>query len=241
MQNVGPLRVKGAGFQVILADKLAQRQHAAVDVVHHGGTAGLAVQMRQAPPAAEHPADGAALGQVAALGHDQVGRRQLQRKRKLHLLIPRVIGGRNTHAALDKDHRPIPAVPAGAGDIEHFGMLPALGSAAGGIIGDAGAEQLQQALLFILADQMGQQGLDRAALHGRDRQVRRRHQQHAGAFFFVGLSYRQGRLLRRWILNKNTAAHIGAGHARPAASHQRALLGRLRAGHVRPLQSNGLI
>ena len=46
MQNVGPLRVKGAGFQVILADKLAQRQHAAVDVVHHGGTAGLAVQMR---------------------------------------------------------------------------------------------------------------------------------------------------------------------------------------------------
>ncbi len=113
--------------------------------------------------------------------------------------------------------------------------------AAGGIIGDTGAEQLQQALLFILADQMGQQGLDRAALHGRDRQVRRRHQQHAGAFFFVGLSYRQGRLLRRWILNKNTAAHVGAGHARPAASHQRSLLGRLRAGHVRPLQSNGLI
>lgn len=36
VQNVGPLRVKGTGLQVILADKIAQRQHAAVDVVHHG-------------------------------------------------------------------------------------------------------------------------------------------------------------------------------------------------------------
>ena len=185
MQNVGPLRVKGAGLQVILADKIAQRQHAAVDVVHHGGAGRLAVQVRQTAFAAKHAADGAALGQVSALGHDQVGRRQLQCQRELDLLVPRVIGRGNPGAPLQKDHRPVAAVAARAVDVEHLRMLPALGGAAGGIVGDTGAQQIKLPLLLVLADQVGQQRLHRAALHRGDRQIRRRHQQHAGTSFLV--------------------------------------------------------
>ena len=185
VQNVGPLRVKSAGLQVILADEIAQRQHAAVDVVHHGGTGRLAVQVRQTAFAAKHAADGAALGQVSALGHDQVGRRQLQCQRELNLLVPRVIGRGDPGAPLQKDHRPVAAVAARAVDVEHLRMLPALGGAAGGIVGDTGAQQIKLPLLLVLADQMGQQRLHRAALHRGDRQIRRRHQQHAGTSFLV--------------------------------------------------------
>ena len=50
--------------------------------------------------------------------------------------------------------------------------------AAGGIVGDTGAQQIKLPLLLVLADQVGQQRLHRAALHRGDRQIRRRHQQH---------------------------------------------------------------
>ena len=58
-------------------------------------------------------------------------------------------------------------------------------AAAGGIVGDTGAQQIKLPLLLVLADQMGQQRLHRAALHRGDRQIRRRHQQHAGTSFLV--------------------------------------------------------
>ena len=58
-------------------------------------------------------------------------------------------------------------------------------AAAGGIVGDTGAQQIKLPLLLILADQVGQQRLHRAALHRGDRQIRRRHQQHAGTSFLV--------------------------------------------------------
>ena len=57
--------------------------------------------------------------------------------------------------------------------------------AAGGIIGNTGAQQIKLPLLLVLADQVGQQRLHRAALHRGDRQIRRRHQQHAGTSFLV--------------------------------------------------------
>ena len=58
-------------------------------------------------------------------------------------------------------------------------------AAAGGIVGDTGAQQIKLPLLLVLADQVGQQRLHRAALHRGDRQIRRRHQQHAGTSFLV--------------------------------------------------------
>ena len=140
MQNVGLLRVKRAGAQIILTDEIAHGKHAAVNIIHHGIAGGLAVQMRQTALAAKHMTYGTALGQVATLGHNQIGRRQLQRKGKLHLLVPWVIRRGNAHTALHKYHRPITAVAVGAGNIEHFGVLPVCRSAAGSIIGDAGAQ-----------------------------------------------------------------------------------------------------
>ena len=74
---------------------------------------------------------------------------------------------------------------ARAVDVEHLRMLPALRGAAGGIVGDTGAQQIKLPLLLVLADQVGQQRLHRAALHRGDRQIRRRHQQHAGTSFLV--------------------------------------------------------
>src|SRR5699024_10502606 len=106
VQDVGVLRGQRAVFQVVVADEPAQGQDAAVDGVHHGAAGRLPVQMRQAAAAAEHAADGAALGQVAALGHDQVGGGRLQRQRELYFLVPGVVGGVDAQAALCKDHRP---------------------------------------------------------------------------------------------------------------------------------------
>lgn len=85
VQDVGMLAVQLAGFEVIIADKLAQGQNTAVNGVHLMAAAGLAVQVGQATPLAEHFADGAALGQCAALRHNQVRRGQLQCKGKLNL------------------------------------------------------------------------------------------------------------------------------------------------------------
>ena len=115
------LAIRLLGFEIIVADELAQRQHAAVDIVHRVAAGGLAVQVRQASATAEHAADGAALGQVAALGHDQVGRRQLQRQRKLDLLVPRVVRRGNAKAALDEYKRPVAPRAARAGHIQHPG------------------------------------------------------------------------------------------------------------------------
>lgn len=92
VQDVGMLAVQLAGFEVIIADKLAQGQNTAVNGVHLMAAAGLAVQVGQATPLAEHFADGAALVRVAALRHNQVRRGQLQCKGKLNLLIPRSYG-----------------------------------------------------------------------------------------------------------------------------------------------------
>ena len=97
------------------------------------------MQVGQAALAAKHAADGAALGQVATLSHDDIGRGQFQRQRELHFLVPRVVGGSNTHAPFQKDHGPIAAVAMGAGDVQHFGVLQALGGTAGGLIRHAGA------------------------------------------------------------------------------------------------------
>ncbi len=78
----------------------------------------------------------------------------------------------------------------GAGDVQHGGVLPTGGCAAGGVVGHTGTQKLQLTLRLVLTDQMGQQRFHRAALHRRHRQVRRRDQQHAGAlvcvFLFVG-------------------------------------------------------
>ena len=141
-----------------------------------------------AAPAAIHTADGAALGQIAALADNQVGRGQFQCEGKLNFLIPGVIGGGDADTPLQKDHWPVAAVPAGARHVKHFGVLPALGSAAGDIIGHTGAQKLQLTLFLVFTDQMGQQGFHRAALHRGDRQIRRRYQQHAGTLFFVVIS-----------------------------------------------------
>ena len=176
MQNVGALVVNAAGGKVLAADELADGQHAAIDIIHDRGAVCLAVQVRQAAPAAIHTADGAALGQVAALADNQVGRGQFQCEGKLNFLIPGVIGGGDADAPFQKDHWPVAAVPAGARHVKHFGVLPALGSAAGDIVGHTGAQKLQLTLFLVFTDQMGQQGFHRTALHRRHRQIRRRYQ-----------------------------------------------------------------
>ena len=179
VQDVGMLAVQLAGFEVIIADKLAQGQNTAVNGVHLMAAAGLAVQVGQATPLAEHFADGAALGQGAALRHNQVRRGQLQCKGKLNLLIPRVIRGGNAKAALQKHHGVIPAHAAGLGNVQHFGVLQPLCLGGGFRVRDAGAQQIQLARPFIFTDQVGDKGFHRAALHSRNRKLRRRNQQNA--------------------------------------------------------------
>ena len=61
-----------------------------------------------------------------------------------------------------------------------FAFMTFSNSLGGGFrVRDAGAQQIQLARPFIFTDQMGDKGFHRAALHSRNRQLRRRNQQNA--------------------------------------------------------------
>ena len=184
VQDIGPLAVQRACAQVIVTDEFAQCQNPAVDLIH-------CVAAGQAAVAAEHPADRAALGQGAALGHNQIRRGQFQRKRKLYLLVPGVIRRGNAKATLNENQRPVPPRALGPGDVKHLGVAKIAGLGHGLRVRDAGAKQVQLTAALIFAQQPGDQCFHRAALHRRHRQFRRGHQQHARAARFGGRQAQQ--------------------------------------------------
>ncbi len=116
-----------------------------------------------------------------AAGPDAAGRRE----------VPGVLGPALQPAQPLHQPPPGPVQPAQSsgrrGDPVHFGVAPAGGLGGRRRVGDAGALQPQKALALVFFDQVGDQGLHRAALYRRHRQVRRRQQKYPG-----GLGLRSG-------------------------------------------------
>ena len=191
VQNIGVAAVERTRLQIIIPDKFTQCQDAAVDGIHLVAAGGLTMKMRQTPPLAEHPADCAALGQRAALRHNEVRRRQFERKRKLNLLIPWIIRGRHAETPLHKDHRPVPPHTFGPGNIEHFGMTQLLRLSNGLRVRDTCAEQIELAAALIFLNQMGDKRLHSTALHSGYRQFGRGNQQNARTMRRIGGEQRQ--------------------------------------------------